>query len=221
MDRYATDEEQFEVLRTWWKENGRAVVAGVVFGLVGLMGWRYWQGYVKAQAEQASIAFQHLLSQVADNKKEAAEQGAKQLIGRFEKSPYAAFAALMLAKLYVDDNDLVKAKDQLQWVLDHSSQAEIREVVRLRLARLLLSEGKVDQAWSLVGEKENAEHGALSPSHYELKGDLLVAQGKTQEARNAYLQALTLSRSTEGQPSMLQMKLDDLGETGAASKQAP
>lgn len=221
MDRYATDEEHLDALKTWWKENGKALIAGVIFGLVGLVGWRYWQGYVKAQAEQASAVYQHLLSQVANKKKETAEQGAKQIMDRFEKSPYAAFAALMLAKLYVEDNDLAKAKEQLQWVLDHSSQAEIKWVARLRLARLLLTEGKAEQAWSLVSEREGAEDATSFPSYYELKGDLLVAQGKIQEARNAYLQALALSGSAGGQPSILQMKLDDLGETGAASAPAP
>ncbi len=218
MDRYVTDEERFEALKTWWKENGKAVIAGAIFGLLGLVGWRYWQGYVKAQAEQASAAFQHLLSQVADNKKEAAEQGIKRIIDRFEKSPYAAFAALMMAKLYVEGNDLAKAKEQLQWVLDHASQEEIKRVARLRLARLFLAEGKADKASSLLNETENA----LSlPSYYELKGDSLLAQGKTEEARNAYLQALALGGSAGGQAAILQMKLNDLGEAGAAPNQAP
>ena len=221
MDRYTTDEEQFEALKTWWKENGKAVIAGVIFGLIGLTGWRYWQGYVKTQTEQASAAYQRLLAQVADHKQETAAQGAKRIIERFEKSPYAVFSALMLAKLYVEGNEPAKAKEQLQWVLDHSSPTEIKWVARLRLARLLLAEGQPDQAWSLVSEMEREQQAATLPSYYELKGDVLIAQGKPEEARNAYLQALALSGSAGSPPSLLQMKLDDLGEVSTAPGQAP
>ena len=218
MDRYVTEDEQVEALKGWWKENGKAVIAGVIFGLLGLMGWRYWQGSIKTQAEQASTAFQQLLSQVADNKKEAAEQQAMQILEQFEKSPYAAFAALMLAKIAVDKNDLAQAKTHLQWALAHSTEPEIKRVARLRLVRLLLAEGNTDQAQSLLDEKDNT---ASLSSYHELKGDLLLAQGKLEEARNAYLQALALGGTTGEQSSVLQMKLDELGEASPAPKQAP
>lgn len=218
MDRYVTEEEHAEALKAWWKENGKAVIAGVILGLLGLMGWRYWQGSIKVQAEQASTAFQQLLSQVADNKKEAAEQQAKQILDQFEKSPYAAFAALMLAKIAVDKNDLAQAKTHLQWALAHSTEPEIKRVARLRLVRLLLAQGNTDQAQSLLDEKDNT---VSLPSYHELKGDLLLAQGKLEEARNAYLQALALGGTTGEQSSVLQMKLDELGEASPAPKQAP
>ncbi|HZC00858.1 MAG TPA: tetratricopeptide repeat protein [Gammaproteobacteria bacterium] len=218
MDRYVAEDEQVEALKAWWKENGKAIIAGVIFGLLGLMGWRYWQGSIKVQAEQASTAFQQLLSQVADNKKEAAEQQAKQILDQYEKSPYAAFAALMLAKIAVDKNDLAQAKTHLQWALAHSTEPEIKRVARLRLVRLLLAEGNTDQAQSLLDEKDNM---ASLPSYHELKGDLLLAQGKLEEARNAYLQALALGGTTGEQSSVVQMKLDELGEASPAPKQAP
>ncbi len=218
MDRYVTEEEHVEALKAWWKENGKAVIAGAILGLLGLMGWRYWQGSIKVQAEQASTAFQQLLSQVADNKKEAAEQQTKQILDQFEKSPYAAFAALMLAKIAVDKNDLAQAKTHLQWALAHSTEPEIKRVARLRLVRLLLAQGNTDQAQSLLDEKDNM---ASLPSYHELKGDLLLAQGKLEEARNAYLQALALGGTTGEQSSVLQMKLDELGEASPAPKQAP
>ena len=218
MDRYVTEDEQVEALKAWWKENGKAVIAGAIFGLLGLMGWRYWQGHVKTQAEQASTAFQRLLSQVADNKKEAAEQQAKQILDQYEKSPYAAFAALMLAKIAVDQNDLIQAKAHLQWAVAHSTEPEIKRVARLRLVRLLLAEGNIDQAQAFLDEADNT---TSLPSYHELKGDLLLAQGKLEEARNAYLQALALGGTTGGQSSVLQMKLDELGEASPAPKQAP
>ena len=42
MSEYQTDEEKVEAIRKWWRENGTAVVAGLVLGLAGLIGWQYW-----------------------------------------------------------------------------------------------------------------------------------------------------------------------------------
>ena len=49
-----TDEEQVEKLKKWWQENGRAVITGLVLGVVGLFGYRYWVDQQEATAEAAS-----------------------------------------------------------------------------------------------------------------------------------------------------------------------
>ena len=37
MEVYTTEEQQVEVIKEWWKENGTSVIAGTVIGLVGLV----------------------------------------------------------------------------------------------------------------------------------------------------------------------------------------
>jgi predicted negative regulator of RcsB-dependent stress response len=46
---YTTEEQQVEVIKSWWKENGTSVLAGTVIGLVGLFGWRYYNDYAAHQ----------------------------------------------------------------------------------------------------------------------------------------------------------------------------
>ena len=38
MNDYATEEQQVEAIKSWWQENGKAVVLGAVIGLGGLWG---------------------------------------------------------------------------------------------------------------------------------------------------------------------------------------
>ena len=39
---YETEEQQVEALKDWWAENGRAVIAGVVLGVVVIGGLGLW-----------------------------------------------------------------------------------------------------------------------------------------------------------------------------------
>ena len=57
MEVYETEEQQVEAIKSWWKENGKAVVLGAVIGLGGLYGWRYYQGEIQSAKEQASEAY--------------------------------------------------------------------------------------------------------------------------------------------------------------------
>ena len=42
MNEFVTDDEQVERIKKWWADNGSSVIAGLVIGIGGLLGWRYW-----------------------------------------------------------------------------------------------------------------------------------------------------------------------------------
>jgi predicted negative regulator of RcsB-dependent stress response len=118
-------------------------------------------------------------------------------------------AALSAARASFESGDLGAAKTQLQWVIDNAKEDEMRDVARLRLAGVLLDEKKYDDALALV----NAGHGAAFSGLYaDLKGDILLAQGKRGEARGAYQQALDKSDARSPYRPMIQAKLDALGD---------
>jgi predicted negative regulator of RcsB-dependent stress response len=128
---------------------------------------------------------------------------AAEITAKYGSSPYGAFAAL------------AGARSQLQWVIDNVKEDEIRDVARLRLAGVLLDEKKLDEALKLVEVKPVESMTGL---YADLKGDILLAQGRSAEARSAY--QLALDRSEMGSPYRftLQLKLDSLGEAKPASK---
>ena len=60
MEVYTTEEQQVEVIKNWWKENGTSVIAGTVIGLVGLFGWRYYTEHQQTTQEAASQAYNEM-----------------------------------------------------------------------------------------------------------------------------------------------------------------
>ena len=61
MDTYRSDEEQIEALKSWWNDNGKAVIAAIVIGISGSLGWQWWQARAIEQANLASELYQELM----------------------------------------------------------------------------------------------------------------------------------------------------------------
>jgi predicted negative regulator of RcsB-dependent stress response len=205
VEGYVTEEAQVEALKKWWRENGKSVIAGLIIGGSAVAGWRGWVSYVDSRAERASASYEQFVSALASVPPEVAYRQGKRVIVNYDATPYAELARLALAKLDVQRGELEAAKGNLRWVMDKAKQPGLRDIARLRLARLYLSGDDPGAAEKLVNQ---AEVGAFGPLYDELRGDILVTKGQQEEARSAYQKALL-----EGAPNpvILQMKLDDLG----------
>lgn len=208
MDVHRTEEEQVEAIKKWWKENGTSIVAGIVIGITAIFGWRAYNTHTMQQAEAASTLYEQMLVASRENDTENVRVYADRVITDYKSSTYAVFATLMLAKLAAESGDLDKAESHLNWVLDNNSQVEIEHIARLRLARILISSEKLDLAMKTLSVSKPGEFIAR---YEELRGDILVKQGKLEDAQQAYTKALANSVATEGAKNVLQMKLDNLG----------
>ena len=210
MDVYRTEEEQVEAIKKWWKENGKSIVTGIVIGITAIFGWRAYTGYEVRQAEAASTLYEQMLSASRTNDKENIRIYADRIITDYQSTTYALFAKLMLAKLAAEANDLTVAEQELRWVLNNNSQVELEHIARLRLVRVLIAGNKLDEANKLISITDT---GKFTARYDELRGDILVKQGKKDEAKQAYEKALSNSIATEDAQSVLQMKLEDLGRS--------
>lgn len=206
----ATDEEQLEDIRRWWKKNGQAVTIGLIIGLAAVFGTRAWVDYQERQRLSASAEYEQLESELGQGNSEAVLSRGKYLIDNYARTPYAVLAALTLAKIQADKGDLAAARERLQWAVDHARMPEFVHIARLRLARVIAAQGDAAQALKLV---EGVDAGAFAPSYDELKGDLYLAAGDRDKARAAYQKAIGELESGPGSEA-LQTKLDDLGAEG-------
>ncbi|NBC22882.1 MAG: tetratricopeptide repeat protein, partial [Gammaproteobacteria bacterium] len=59
-----SEKETVEAIRNWWQENGKFIIAGIVLGVGGLVGWNQWQAHEAEQAESASAVFEKLIDAV-------------------------------------------------------------------------------------------------------------------------------------------------------------
>jgi len=203
------EQEQLEELKAWWKDYGNLVILGVTLAALVIAGFQGWRYYRHSQSLAAVALYEQLEQAERAGDRKKVRDIAGEIVARYGSTPYGAFAALSAARVSFEGGDLAEAKSQLTWVVEHARRDEIRDVARLRLAGVLLDEKNYGEALKLVEAKPEDSMAGL---YADLKGDILLAQGNSADARSAY--QLALDRSEAGSPYRvtLQLKLDSLGE---------
>ncbi len=208
MEIYDSEKEQIEALKRWWAENGRLVIVGLVVGLGGTFGWNGWQNWRTAQAENASIVYQTMLSAAAASNFEQVDERGMTLMTEYPESGYAPLAALVMAKGAVTRGSVEDATRHLQWALEHGAKPETKQIAQLRLAQLAADRDDFDGALAML--RQVTLPGLLVLVE-ELRGDIAVARGDSEAARSAYEAALAAEAVPEDARARIGLKLDDLG----------
>jgi predicted negative regulator of RcsB-dependent stress response len=208
VDVYSTEEQQVEALKNWWKKNGKSVIGGVIIGIALVAGGRTWFSYQDRQAEAASIQYDAMMAAMGQGKNEDALQIGGQLLGKYSDTPYGEMAALASAKIKMEQGDLTAAQVHLQWLLANADNDEIKQIARIRSARILLGEGKHQDALDIL---QQADADTFTSTVEDLKGDIYTAIGQVEKARTAYNMALNALEPAARGRNFIQMKLDDLG----------
>lgn len=213
MDVYDSEREQLDAIKGWWKENGRVVTIGLVLGLGGVFGWTSWQSYAKTQAEQASILYEELVNWASVENYNRANEIAGNLMLDYPGSGYAALGALIRASnaFALDKPD--EAQAYLQWVVENAQRAELKQLARLRIARLLVNKEDYAAALRLL---DQSDVGPFLPQNEEVRGDILAAQGQHQAAAEAYQKAMAADVASQAGRQRVAMKLADLGVDSSA-----
>ena len=210
-----TEDDELAAMKDWWQRNGKPLLTGGLLALVVVLGWQAWTRYESNQSQGASALYQQLLetaltpSGQADTARVA--NIANKLKNEFGGTAYAQYCSLFVAKVAVDNGKLDDAVAELKLVSDKPASDTLGEIARQRLARVLAAQNKADEALKLLAG--DADKSFLA-SREELKGDLLVQLGRTDEAHAAYQKAKT-ALSEEAAVGGLQMKLDDLAKGDA------
>jgi len=202
------EQEQIEGIKAWWKENGNFVLGALLVVVVAMGGWRGWQYYQNKQSAEAATLYAEFTRQLESNDAKRVNDAAAAVMEKFSGTAYASRAALLAAQVNEFSKDVAKAKTQLQWVIDHAGEATLKDVARLRLAAILMDEKSYEGAMKLL----NAAHpDSFNGLYADLKGDVLSAQGKSDEARTAYKLAFEKTDEKSMYRNLIQMKMDALG----------
>ncbi|WP_392340852.1 YfgM family protein [Moritella marina] len=209
MEGYATEEQQVEALKSWWKSNGNAVIFGTVLGLAGLVGFRYYNASQLTSQEELSAAYDTVVTELSENGL-AAKATTQTFIDANSGNAYATLTALQLAAEAVKKQDFAEAETQLSWVATNSNQASILPIAKLRLARVQAQLANFDDALATL---DKITLDTFASKKAEVQGDIYVQQGDLNAARSAYETALAgIGANTQ----LLQLKLDDLAVVDVA-----
>ena len=66
MDIHQTEEQQVEAIKTFWSNNGNAIIAGLAIGFAGFIGLNYYNEHKLQQEVNASEAYQTMLEEASD-----------------------------------------------------------------------------------------------------------------------------------------------------------
>ena len=189
MADYLTDEEQADRLKRWWDNNGMSLIVGLALAIGGVVGWRFYQSYDAGQADAASTAFSAYLEA------RAAEQPTVEHLTILDDdhagSTYHVFSLLYRAADQTEEKDWAEALAFLERAVELADAAEIRDIARYRAAKVLHQLDRLDECEAELAQIRSV---GLESQVAELSGDIYLARGDAEAARQAYQAALDAAR---------------------------
>jgi len=207
-----TDDEQLETVKRAVAEYAPWLIGGALIGAGLFFGFRYYQNSSNERALKAAVQFSAMTDALQANDRSRSRQIADTLVKDYANTPYADQAQLTIARLYVDDGQLENAIAPITSVMNNSKDTELRQIARLRLARILTDQGKADAAIKTLGE---GTPGAFAGRYHEVRGDAYYAKKDIAAAVTEYKAALGAADAGDTDAALLELKIQDLGAAAA------
>lgn len=207
-DLYDTH-EQGERAKRWLRENGSAIVMGLVLAFGLMFGFKQWQAWETSKRQQASAEYQMMVTFIEANNMDAAVPNYEVLKSEYPKSAYTAMGSLLMAKARLQSGQVDLAATALNHAMENAQLAPVKVIARERLARLKLSQGDADAALKLLNGAPS-EVG-FEAQFAEIRGDIHLAKGETQLAIQSYQASLDALEEGVGNRQLLKIKLEALG----------
>lgn len=209
--------EQSERARQWLQQNGSSIVIGILIGLAVLLGWQRWQQSGVSHRAEAMAKFDDLQSAVDKDDAELAGKLVEDLRKNYGDTPHAALGSMELAELLLKAGKAPEAEAQMRLAAETDRAPGVKAVAALRLARLQLARGEAQLALDTL---KSVPAAAFVAETAQVRGDALLALGKTDDAHKAYNDALAAMDVAAQGRRTLEAKRDDLA-AGIAPAPAP
>jgi predicted negative regulator of RcsB-dependent stress response len=213
------EQEQLDALKAFWKQYGNLVTWVLILLLGAYAGWNAWQYWQREQGLKAGAMYEELdRATLADDADKAGRIFAD-MKSQFPGAVYTHQAGLLAAKVQFDKGQADAAKATLSWVAEQAKDQELGSAARLRLAALQAEAKQYDEALKTLAAANAAGFEALVADR---RGDVLMLQGKKDEAKAAYQAAYKAMSDKVDYRRLIEAKLTALGAApGAAVAATP
>jgi predicted negative regulator of RcsB-dependent stress response len=208
------EQEQIEDLKAFWKQYGNLITWVLVLALGAFAAFNAWNAWQRNQAAKASGLFEQLERAVQSGDVDRTGRVFSDLKDRFPRTAYAEQGALAAAKLQHDKGQAEAARATLAWAAENASEDEYRTMARVRLAGLLMDAKQFDEA---LKQLDGADAEPFEALVADRRGDVLLAQGKKEEARAAYQNAWQAMDPELEYRRLIEAKLTALGAAPGAA----
>lgn len=211
------EQEQLDALKAFWNRYGNLitwVLTGVLAAFAAWNGWNWWQ---REQALKAGAMFEELDRAVIAGDVDKAGRIFGDLKERFPRTAFVEHGGLAAAKLQFEKGQLDAAKASLSWLAEKAIEEEVRSLARMRLAALQAEAKQYDEALKTLDGAQAAGFEALVADR---RGDVLLGQGKREQAIVAYQQAWKTMDEKLDYRRLVEAKLTSLGAAPAQAASA-
>ncbi len=201
------EQEQLDKFKAFWKQFG-GIISGVLIVVFGsIAAYNGYQWWLRGQSAQAAAMYDEVERAAKEGDPAKISRAFADMKERFASTTYAAQAGLLSAKALYDKGQANEAKAPLEWVAASASDESYRAIAKLRLASILFESKGFDAALKHLDGLPK-EFDALASDR---RGDILLAQGKRDEAKTAFEKAHKGLDERAEYRRLVEVKLNALG----------
>lgn len=183
-DQYTEEEEKF---LSWFRENFKSMLIGLGAGIILVLTYKYYGDYQDEVTLNLSYEYQQAIEEYnSGNNKYLLETDTK-FSDKYPTHIYTNLINLYAAKIYMNNKDIEKALNKLDFVITNTSSNHIKNISQIRKVRILISKNELDSAFNLINKIDPKKENHIL---IELLGDIYYKKGNIKLAKETYNHAL-------------------------------
>jgi predicted negative regulator of RcsB-dependent stress response len=202
------EQEQLDQLKHFWNTYGTLITWIILLAAGAFMAWNGWQYFQRTKAAQAAALYDEIERGAQAGDTARIERVLADMKDKFARTAHAQQAGLLAAKTLREKGKPDASRAALDWVAQHAIDPGYQAIARLRLAAELLETKAFDEALKQLATPVPKEFDALVADR---KGDILMAQGKREDAREQYRKAWSAMGPGVEYRRLIEIKLNAVG----------
>ena len=179
-DEYTEEEEK---LLSWFKDNLKSMLIGLFAGIFLILTYKYYIDYQDQITLNLSFEYETTLNKYREGNVEYLLEKDKQLSQDHQSNIYTNLINLYSVKIFVNNKEIDKAFDKLNFIISNSSSQHIKMIAQIRKTRLMISNNQLNEAKSLIKTIDPYEKNYIL---VELLGDIYYKDGEIELAKQKY-----------------------------------
>ena len=185
MNDYSNDEEK---LVSWFQENYKNILFGIVLGLTIGFGFNYYNDMKSDKQYELSLRYEQAVYEYDNGKNNPILELSDVLVREYPANIYTTMTNLYAAKIHYMNGNSEESKNKLYQIINNQTDTDLKSIATIRLARILISEKKYNDAEVIIKDYGNSVNNLLS---IELLGDISMANNELDKAKTYYTNLLS------------------------------
>lgn len=187
---YETDDQLSEALHAWVIKNKNHIIIFIVVLFGSVSAYQAWTQHENKLNLQAANLFNTTIKSLNNNKIKIAHKNITIINNDYKNTVYSNLTAFIQSKDTAKQNTSSTSVSYLKHIISQSNQPALKDIARLKLARIYLNNNQTAKAQSEL--EAVSKIGKSNPITSLLLGDVYVQNNSFNQAIKAYSDALEL-----------------------------